>query len=58
MFYFMEHNGKQLEILTKLLEEGTVKPVIDRVYSFEEAEDALNYSETSKAKGKIILKMK
>lgn len=58
MFYFMEHNGKQLEILTKLLEEGTVKAVIDRVYPFEEAEDALNYSETGKAKGKIILKMK
>lgn len=56
-FHFMEHSGKQLEILTELLESGTVKPTIDRVFPFEEAKQALAYSET-KAKGKIILKLR
>lgn len=47
----MKHSGKQLE----LLEAGTVKPTIDRVLTFEEANQELAYSKASKAKGKIIL---
>lgn len=57
-FYFMEHSGEQLELLSNLLEAETLKPIIDRVYPFEEAEQALAYSESGKAKGKIILKLK
>lgn len=57
-FLFMKHSGQQLDILTKLLEAGTVKPIIDRVFPFEEAKQALAYSETGKAKGKVVLKLK
>ena len=51
-FLFMKHSGQQLEILSELLEAGTVKPTIDRVFPFEEAKHALAYTETGKAKGK------
>ena len=54
----MKHSGQQLDVLTKLLEAGTVKPIIDRVFPFEEAKKALAYSETGKAKGKVVLKLK
>lgn len=57
-FLFMKHSGQQLDVLTKLLEAGTVKPIIDRVFPFEEAKQALAYSETGKAKGKVVLKLK
>lgn len=54
----MEYSGEQLELLSNLLEAETLKPIIDRVYPFEEAEQALAYSESGKAKGEIILKLK
>lgn len=57
-FYFMKHSGEQLELLSSLLEDGTVKPVIDQVFPFEEIGQALNYSETGRAKGKIVVRLK
>lgn len=57
-FLFMKPNGEQLKIITELIESEKIKPVIDRIYPFEEAQEALNYSETGRAKGKVILKIK
>ena len=57
-FLFMKPSGEQLKIITELIESGKIKPVIDRIYPFEEAQKALNYSETGRAKGKVILKIK
>lgn len=57
-FLFMKPSGEQLQVLTKLLEAEKIKPVIDTVFSFEDAQKALAYLEKGKAKGKIIIKMK
>ncbi|GAF64688.1 zinc-containing alcohol dehydrogenase [Bacillus sp. TS-2] len=57
-FLFMKHNGAQLKILSGLLETGKLKPIIDRVFAFEKAHEALSYSESGKAKGKVILTLK
>ncbi|MGM0879271.1 MAG: NADP-dependent oxidoreductase [Bacillota bacterium] len=57
-FLFMQHSGKQLKILSELLETEKIKPIIDRVFAFDKANEALVYSENGKAKGKIILKLK
>ncbi|WEG13430.1 NADP-dependent oxidoreductase [Pullulanibacillus sp. KACC 23026] len=57
-FLFMKPSGEQLEIITELIESGKIKPVIDRIYPFEEAQKALDYSEAGRAKGKVILKIK
>lgn len=57
-FLFMKPSGEQLQVLTQMLEAEKIKPVIDTVFSFEDALEALAYLEKGKAKGKIVLKMK
>ncbi|KOS13157.1 nadph:quinone reductase [Malassezia pachydermatis] len=56
-FLLMQENGSQLREITKLVEDGKIKPVIDRVYSFEEAQQALHYVESGRAKGKVVIKV-
>jgi len=57
-FHFMSDSGTQLEIIRKLIEEEKIKPVIDKVFQFSETQDALNYSESGRAKRKVIIKLK
>lgn len=57
-FLFMKANGEQLSNITKLIESGTIKPVLDKVFSFEKINEALNYVESGHAKGKVVLKIK
>ncbi|WP_404274210.1 NADP-dependent oxidoreductase [Exiguobacterium undae] len=57
-FLFMRPSGQQLEHITEWIESGQIKPVIDRVYPFEDAQAALEYSESGRAKGKVVLKIK
>ncbi|WP_315057515.1 NADP-dependent oxidoreductase [Chryseobacterium indoltheticum] len=57
-FLFMTANGKQLSEITHLIENGKIKPVIDKVFAFEKTNDALQYIESGRAKGKVVIKMK
>jgi alcohol dehydrogenase len=57
-FLFMKPSGEQLSIITDLIESEKIKPVIDRIFPFEDAQKALEYCESGRAKGKIILKIK
>jgi NADPH:quinone reductase-like Zn-dependent oxidoreductase len=57
-FVFMRADGAQLAQLTTLLEQGTVKPVIDRTYPLAQIKEALAYSQTGRAVGKIVLTMR
>lgn len=57
-FLFMRAEGNQLSQITKLIESGVIKPVVDKVFSFEQTNDALAYVETGRAKGKVIVKVK
>lgn len=57
VFLFMKPSGLQLATLTDLIENGKLKPVIDRVIPFSEIHEAFRYSSSGRAKGKIILKM-
>ncbi|MED3760720.1 MULTISPECIES: NADP-dependent oxidoreductase [Peribacillus] len=57
-FLFMKHSGEQLEILTEMLESEVIEPTLDKIFIFEDAQKALEYAETGRAKGKIILKLK
>lgn len=56
-FLFMHPSGQQLREITELIEAGKIKPIIDKVYDFKETQKALEYSESGRAKGKIIVKM-
>jgi len=57
-FLFMKSSGKQLEKITKLIEAGIIKTVIDKVYPFSQTNEALNHVASGRAKGKVIVKMK
>ena len=54
----MKPSGEQLEQIKKLVEEGKITPVIDQIFPFEEAQKAIEYVETGRAKGKVIVKMR
>lgn len=56
-FLFMKPSGEQLRIIANFIETGKIKPIIDRVFPFEDAQKAMEYAESGRAKGKIILKI-
>ena len=53
----MQAHGDQLAEITSLINAGSVKPVIDKVFPFEQTNDALLYVESGRAKGKVVIKM-
>jgi NADPH:quinone reductase-like Zn-dependent oxidoreductase len=57
-FLFMRAEGNQLQKITQLIEYGIIKPVIDKVFPFEQTNDAMAYVETGRAKGKVVVKVK
>lgn len=57
-FLFMRAQGEQLNQITKLIESGIIKPVIDKVFPFEQTNEALSYVEMGRAKGKVVIKVK
>jgi alcohol dehydrogenase len=57
-FLFMKASGAQLREITKLLESGAIRPVIDRVFPFDSTNEALAYVESGRAKGKVVIKVK
>ena len=48
-------SGARLAELAARVEEGAVRPVIDRVFSLEETAEAHRYLETGRARGKVVL---
>ena len=54
-FFFMRPSGMQLRELGALIDAGKLRPVVDRVFPFEQAKAALAYVETGRAKGKVVL---
>lgn len=57
-FLFMTANGSQLEKITALVEKGTIRPVIDKVFALEDTSKAFEYLETGRAKGKVVVTVK
>ncbi|MBL7810561.1 MAG: NADP-dependent oxidoreductase [Saprospiraceae bacterium] len=54
-FLFMKADGKQLKEITALIERGAIRPVVDKVFPFEQTNDALTYVESGRAKGKVVI---
>jgi NADPH:quinone reductase-like Zn-dependent oxidoreductase len=57
-FLFMRANGEQLSEIASLIEAEIIRPVVDRVFPFEAANEALAYVETGRAKGKVVIKLR
>jgi NADPH:quinone reductase-like Zn-dependent oxidoreductase len=56
-FLLMNPDGSQLAEMAGLLEAGSIRPVIDKVFPFDQAKEALAYLETGRAKGKVVVQM-
>ncbi len=57
-FLFAHPDGAQLAEIGKLLETERIQPVIDRVFPFDQAKEALDYLAQGRSKGKVVVKMK
>ena len=56
-FLFMKANGGQLREISALIDAGAIHPVVDQVFPFESTPAAMDYVETGRAKGKVVIKM-
>ena len=57
-FLFMRASGDQLRKLTPIIDEGAIRPVMDRTFPFASTKEALAYIETGRAKGKVVVTMR
>jgi NADPH:quinone reductase-like Zn-dependent oxidoreductase len=56
-YLFMHPSGADLAYLALLIEAKNLEVVVDRVFPFTEAKEAMAYLETGRAKGKVVLEM-
>jgi NADPH:quinone reductase-like Zn-dependent oxidoreductase len=54
-FLFMRANGEQLSEITSLIDAGTIRPVVDRVFPFASTKEAMAHVESGRAKGKVVV---
>src|SRR5580765_7038274 len=57
-FLFMRANGGQLTDITSLIDAGTIRPVVDRVFHFASTKEAMAYVESGRAKGKVVVSLR
>ncbi|MCV0275822.1 NADP-dependent oxidoreductase [Pseudomonas aeruginosa] len=57
-FLFVRPDGKQLGEIGALLESGQIRPVIDKVFPFDQAKEGLEYLAQGRAKGKVVVRLK
>jgi len=56
-FLFVRPDGGQLAEIGGIIDAGGIRPVIDKVFPFDQATQALAYLETGRAKGKVIVRL-
>jgi NADPH:quinone reductase-like Zn-dependent oxidoreductase len=57
-FLFMRANGNQLGQITALIDKGIIRPVVERIFPFDDTNEALALVETGRAKGKVVVKLR
>jgi NADPH:quinone reductase-like Zn-dependent oxidoreductase len=57
-FLFMQANGDQLREITSLIDARIIQPVMDRVFPFDQTNEAMAYVEKGRAKGKVVVTVK
>lgn len=55
--FLTESDGPRLETLVPLLESGEIRPLIDRVFEFEQLVAACEYLQQGRARGKVVLRV-
>lgn len=56
-FHFVRPDGGQLAEIGELLKSERIRPVIDKVFPFVQAKEALEYLALGRAKGKVVIKI-
>jgi NADPH:quinone reductase-like Zn-dependent oxidoreductase len=56
-YLFMHPSGSDLALLAELIEQGKLKATVDRTYPFAKITEALDYVESGRAKGKVVVTM-
>jgi len=56
-YLFMHPSGADLEKLAALIDAKKLEVIVDRVFPFVEAKEALAYLERGRAKGKVVVRM-
>jgi NADPH:quinone reductase-like Zn-dependent oxidoreductase len=56
-FLFVRPDGAQLTEIGELLKSERIRPVIDKVFPFEQAKEALEYLAQGRAKGKVVVRI-
>jgi NADPH:quinone reductase-like Zn-dependent oxidoreductase len=46
-----------LREITALIESGAIRPVVDKVFPFQETQKALAYVDSGRAKGKVVVQV-
>lgn len=54
-FLFMRADGAQLAEIAKLIDAGVIRPVVDKVFPFDQTPAALAHVETGRARGKVVV---
>ncbi len=54
-FLFMHASGAQLDEITKLIDDGALRPIVERTYPLSEAPQALAHIEAGRTKGKVVI---
>jgi NADPH:quinone reductase-like Zn-dependent oxidoreductase len=55
--YMVQSNGDDMEQLAELLEAGTIKPYISKVFSLDQIGEAHKHIETGRTRGKIVISL-
>ncbi len=56
-YLFMRASGEQLEKIGALVDQGVIKPILDKTFPLEAAADAISYVESGRAVGKVVIRV-
>jgi NADPH:quinone reductase-like Zn-dependent oxidoreductase len=56
-YLFMRADGAQLSEITRLVERRAIEPLVDKVFPLTQVSDALAYSESGRATGKVVIQV-
>lgn len=56
-FAWVKPSGKDLSLISQMVNDGQIRPIIDQIYSLNEIRQAHEYSETGRVKGKLVIKI-
>jgi alcohol dehydrogenase len=55
--FLTESSGAQLEHVGRLVDAGKIRTVVEKIYPFDQAIEALQFAATGRAKGKLVIQI-